>query len=301
MPFEHPVFSSWHYDTLFHFFDEQETLIHIHLNKMLPVDDARIAFVLHALARGVRIRSIAGNNDRRQSIIRVCNATLRRVRQTSTVQPERLAHITTFTVLLFGMRIFQLLGEEYDELVDLFALGEHAQLYSEPVLMSTFMAAYAECTRLRERMPYAESMWYRALHVFDFLLHSSAKDERPPFDFTELSGIPGIPQQLAVQAASAIAAKIEGEYLHTGSSSGIANCVEHFIRVCDDARARRCLDAVAERTLARGNEYLSTDLRQDLYADRLFREHGTSQYVCLDTNAHLLHAFINSIERSQSV
>jgi hypothetical protein len=197
------------------------------------------------------------------------------------------------------MRFLNNLGQDYSELVESFKKGKYSELFTYPVLTYIYVSAYKECSKLKELFPFSESLFHEAMNVFDFLSFSNLNENYKPFHFAELSSWGLESEYNFLKKAYEI---IENGFSENypspeSSSSGVAKCMEDFARRGKIELFQRCESFIGHRKLSRFGEYISPD--QEEISHLLYTENGHSQYICLDTNAHMLNAYINLYERNK--
>lgn len=276
-------------DILWRFIDPSTPYIEIHINKKKMPDYARMMFVLSALARGVKHQIVT--KEQKEVLLDVFWKLYNKTE--NILSPTHMQYVD-----LYGMRFLNTLGEDYSVLTASFSGRGHQDLFTYPVLTYIFVSAYKECLLLRKQYPFATSLQYEAYKVLDWLLRSDEHVSYLPFHFAELSAW-NDDSVLAIQklAYEYIDHCFKGEYLTRPESttSGVAKCMEDFARRGVTNRFEECEAFLLKRQLIRFKEYIRPD--QKKIATHLYTENNDTQYICLDTNAHLLNAYINIHER----
>ena len=193
-------------------------------------------------------------------------------------------------VLLYGIQMLSYLKAPHDILVEEFKHSPYKELFTYPVMTYCFMTAYIKSDALKD-CDYAGELFLQAKKVFDYYLYSNKKEEMLPFYFAELSYHEAyIEKHMLKRAESIIVSKLP-DYLKNGASaSGVAKCMEHFARIQDLEHFRLCEQFLQkERNVSKFAIY--SDKKFSNYSQYMYTESEDSQYMCLDTFAHLLMAF----------
>ncbi len=262
--------------------------VSIHINKSSAPDYPRAMFVLFSLARASRFGFVPRE---RVAALRAVFWSLYDEAKVKGLPKDMLY------VDLYGMRFLAQLGDDATELIDSFAARPHANLFTYPVLTYIYVSAYLECKALRTTYPFSTNLFYESRKVFEYWLRSSDGAQYLPFHFSEVSAWTGhVDDTLLALAASRVERLFDAGYLSRTdiSASGVAKCMEHFARRQSSARLGECEAFLAGRRLSRFGTFVRPD--QAALAHSLFTERADSQYLCLDTSAHRLHAFCNLYE-----
>ena len=284
-----------HASVLLSYVNFEDMTVAVHLNQKQVVKDyPRMVFLLFTLSRVYRADHAATTlQNKRREILIVFWAIYEYAK-------KNLEEKDFLYVVLYGMRFLNNLGESYQRLVSDFSSMRYAALYGYPVSAYLYLSTYQECEALRTGYDFSLEIMLQCKKAFDFWLFSNTKDALLPFHFSELSLHPEIlEQELIVKASTVISQKFSEGYLRNDrtSSSGVAKCMEDFARRGLTDRLEECMNFLEGRRLSKFQNYLRPD--QEKNADVLFTEDTSSQYVCLDTNAHLLHTYMNIYERNQ--
>ena len=200
-------------------------------------------------------------------------------------------------VLLYGMRFLEMVGDGTESLVKEFATKNHTSIYTHPISAYLFMSAYKECKELREGYSFSNEIFLQCKKVFDYMLFSDEIETSLPFYFAELSyHEDAVDAHITQEAYKAIGKMFAQGYLRQNvSASGVAKCMEDFARRGETTLFNECLSFLESRKLSRFKEYLHST--QESFAEDTFTEDAHSQYFCLDTQAHLVHAYLNLYEK----
>jgi hypothetical protein len=202
-------------------------------------------------------------------------------------------------VLLYGMRFLNAVKQPYGKLLDIFKTISYETLYAYPVSVYVYMSTYIECENLRQEYDFSKEIFAQCKKVFDFLLYTRERETFQPFYFSELSACKAyVESSLLTRAVYVSQELFDNGYLKNSSTrpSGVAKCMEDFARRGDMMRFDSCLSFLETRKLSRFSIYMSPD--QASHKDFLFTEDEYSQHVCLDTNAHLVNAYLNLYEKN---
>ncbi len=263
---------------LFNFINFESSKIEIHINLPGEEDYARGAFTLFGLS--MAYKSGFKNNIDIKSIINLFD----KLHAKSLVSKNN-NHIY---LILYGIRMRNNLGLDYQDLLEEFKKENMSTIYSYPVLTYIYMSAYKEC-KLMSEDKFLQSVYLQAHNTFEFIIYSSHKDKFLPFHFAELSNID---EDLGVRADIIMREKFKFGYPDNSAyTSGVAKCLEHYTRAKDNAMIKRCVDFINTRSLSLNSEYLKPDLKANM--NNLYRETNSSNYICLDTNTHLLLSYLN--------
>lgn len=266
--------------------------IRIHLHGGASRDLPRSAFILYTLGRLIRSGHAPSIlTEKRDHLVLLYNRILSAALKTDSVRNIQF-------VQLYGMRFLHALNHDVTETVAGFA--EHksfAHLFTYPVTTYVFVSAYYECQQLREQFPFAESLHGAALDTLDYVLSSKAGDTYRAFHFAEISAWHHRAPHALIQKAHARMLAQYSEDIQAGRmyASGIAKCLEHWARMKDTHAFARGFEALNARRMSAYKTYLHPEFEK--FADSIFSETNTSQYVCLDTSAHLIHAYLNLYEQ----
>ncbi len=279
-----------HVKILWHFIDQKNAHIDIHINVKKREDYARSIFVLYTLGRASRYGLLS-----KEQMGQIERLFWRIYEKALIITPTPFIHY----VILYGMRFLQILDIEtkQERLIGTFRnQSTYADLFTYPVLTYIFISTYIECPTLKEHFPFTESLYHEGLKIFDFLLRTSEHVRYRPFHFAELSAWEG---KISATLLSLAYANIENSfdrYLLTGaSSSGVAKCMEDFARRNLQDRLQQCKLLLEKRRLTKFGDYIRPD--QTSFADMFYTEEPGKQYVCLDTCAHLIHMNLNLYDK----
>lgn len=286
-------------------FDNKE--IYIHLNNLKTKDYPRMFFVLFSISRAMQSKKLSESlgikfGDLQIKVIplfwRLYEKALAEVCNSKSDKELHLSKKNDFRyVEIYAMRFLNNLKIDYSKVLDSFKKGDYSSIYSHPVSSYIFMSLYEESLDLKKLYPYTESVFINCQRVFDYILHSSRKKLFLPFHFAELSNHKTVPDQLKQRACIVMNEGVDGLYLaEDGYSSGVAKCAEHYSRIGDFSRLNMCFIFLDKRRLSGNGEYISAHFNMNKLSDYLYKEVDFSQYVCLDTNAHLLNCYINLLE-----
>jgi hypothetical protein len=195
------------------------------------------------------------------------------------------------------MRFLKELGEDMALCIDSFKERSYADLFTYPVTTYLFLSAYVQCPELREAYPFSTSLRDAAVANFDYLLFSQEKNRYRAFHFAELSQWKEeMPADLYAEAERVMNTFFVRDVADPRSySSGIAKCMEHFSRKNDTEMLDAGFAFLKKRRISAYAQYLRPDLVP--YAQDIFAETEYSQYINLDTSAHLVHTCLNLYEK----
>lgn len=278
-----------HVEVLFSCFDNTSQSIAVHLNKEIGDDYPRMAFAAFTLARVAEKTTIL-TEDQKLKVYELYKNIYEESKMT--LSQEYLLYVQ-----LYGMRMLRCLKKPYDHLINDFRQCSYQSIYTYPVSMYVFMSTYKECELLRESYPFSKDIFDQCQKVFDFIISSNKRGSFLPFHFAELSLLKGYAEEGIIKRAKVLIEKQFGEgYLTQAvSASGVAKCMEDFTRRGDMKHFDQCREFLEKRSLARFSHYMRPT--QAPYAHILFTEEEFSQYVCIDTNAHLIHTYLNLYEK----
>ncbi len=201
-------------------------------------------------------------------------------------------------VELYGMRALNFLKEDFSQLLESFKKGSYENIYSYPVTSYVFVTTFLEC-ELRKKYEYSSEIFNQSMKIFDYITYSSAKNNFLPFHFAELSlwenKFDKNTDLLARDAGEIISSTFTTYLNSQPSASGVAKCLEHFSRIGDLENYFKAFVFLNSRNIQKYKNYLNPDF---LKFENIFTENENSQYICLDTNAHIVHSLINLYEKT---
>lgn len=265
--------------------DQDELNINIHFNGGTKNDFPRMFFTLFTLAR----TKMAGFTGLSQSeLVKFGDGLYEKMKATDVHSVDML------TVQIYYMRMLGLLGQDISQVLRDFENGVYTDIYKHSVSMYLFMCLYVE-TGLKDRWSYSETVFNNCLKNFDFMMYSSLKTSQSVFAFSELSALKGFVPEYLLEEVTKFYKDLRSDEVVETSSSGIAKCLEHCGRVGDMVSFQKLIKVLDERKLANMKlEYFNPSL---LSVGELYLETGRSQYISLDTNTHLVNAYLNLYER----
>lgn len=263
-----------------------EPSINIHLNKPSKPDYTRMFFILFSLSRVYKYGLLTDNKDKVVKLFYDLFAKSKEVLQTELMR----------YVELYGQRFLNNLNIEDEICINSFKNGEYASLYKYPVITYVFLSAFFECD-LKQKYLFSESLKNAGLANIDYLLFSENRDSKMAFHFSEISAWKGfIPDYLLGEGVKATGELFERDAKNDmSSSSGIAKVLEHFARIDDVANFEKGLQFLEKRIYKRFGNFMNPKFAN--FSDKIYTENSDSQYICLDTSAHLLNAYINFYEK----
>ncbi len=282
-----------HIDIIYKFCDFENGRITIHINGIKKDDYPRMAFNLFTLGRAYASGFIKDTDGKKKQEL------LSLFWRVYTYSQENEAWKDDIYVKLYGMRFLEQLGEDYSIVINDFRGKDYRSLYGNLVTAYIYMPTYLECSALRETYDYAEEIFLQCKEIFDFILYSNTEEEHPPFHFSELSACSGfVESHIQERAYKNIQRHFDNGYLNplTGSSC-IAKCMEDFARRGEDELLTKCFTFLEKRSTGRFINYIRSDY--STISQYLYTEKDDSQYICLDTNAHLIHTYINLYEKNK--
>ena len=277
-----------HIEILYHYCDFKNGKVAVHLNGKKGDDYPRMSFILFTLSRAYVCGFIKDTDGAKKAELVALFWSIYTTASTTLKENELLY------VHLYGMRFLKNVGENYDTIIDDFKTKKYGSLYAYPVGAYLYMSTYIECEMLREKYAFSNEIFLQCKKMFDFLLYSNMKDTWLPFYFSDLSAhTEYVEAHILHKTYSVIEQKFEKGYLSDKSifSSGVAKCMEDFARRGESKLLTDCFSFLETRKLASYKEYIHPDQKQ--YMEHLYTENESSQYVCLDTNAHLVHTYLN--------
>lgn len=192
---------------------------------------------------------------------------------------------------LYGIRFLHNMSENLTRLIDHFSMQEYSRLYTDPIRMSIFMHAYEECPLLREKFTYSQAIYNTCCNTLHFILNSNIRNNYEPFYFAELQDLRMLDSVTKQKAHHVILKKFKDHYLQEqATSSGAASCLEHFVQVPDSSILEDIFLFLSQRKLSHFGVYIRAEYIEN--STVLITENTDSQYVCLDTHAHLLNAYL---------
>ena len=271
--------------------DVARGIVHVHIHAGKKVDRPRSAFVLCCLARAYACGIPLPETLTKENLIQVYNTIFNESKKHDTLRDRRF-------VELYGMRFFEYLNEDYTPYVFSFMEGEYSDLYTYPVTLYTFISTWIMCPKLRDVYPFATSLYATACTQMEYILFSEEKNKYNAFHFAEVSlWQEHIPRHVYDRACSLVNTLFLRDVASVLSyTSAIAKNLEHFARVGDDAKFAQGMHFIRARAIGTYSNYLNPNLIA--YRDTVYVETKDSQYICLDTSAHILQAYINLYERA---
>jgi hypothetical protein len=207
------------------------------------------------------------------------------------------AELETLFVCLYGMRASKNFGfsEPLDRLLNVFKNLNTKNIFSSAVSMYVFMSTYQEVPELRKD-EFAESLYNNCLRGLELMLNRE-NIKSHPFYFSEFSYFyDKIPDYFWEEVKKYIKANFNREYLKGNlASSGVAKTLEHFANVGDIEGFNLGLEFLEPRKYKNLTGFKNTFLPN---FDRIYTEHNDSIFVVLDTNLHLLNAYVNFYEKN---
>jgi hypothetical protein len=277
-------------ECIYDYMSSDRTTIEIHPYSEKGKDYPRMSFILFCLARASLVEASSSYNISKKEVGLFFITMYTRIKDSVTT--TELLYIQ-----LYGMRTLVLCDYDIDELCNDFKNGEHASLFTHPLLTSCFMSTYKECPQLKELFPFSEELFIQGQKTFDLILHSEKKDNMPPFFFSELSNLKGYIDDEICKAMRGVIDRTFDVYIESPliSSSGVAKCMEDFARIGDMVKFGMC-----ENVLKKRSNTIFKDMRDPKeirHSDVIALEEGeSSRYFCLDTQAHLLQAYTTLYE-----
>lgn len=181
------------------------------------------------------------------------------------------------------------------KLLEVFKGLDFKDLYKSFVAMYVFMSTYHEVEEVRQDK-FLESVYFTCLKVFEVQFYKVGV-KYPPFYFSEFSYFPkSTPAYLWEDVQKYVKDNFNNIYL-TGNlaSSGIAKTMEHFANVGDVEGFNLGLKFLEQRKYKYIFGFKNTNLPN---VECIYTEYSNSLYVMLDTNLHLLNAYINFYEKN---
>ncbi len=273
-------------------FSSVESLIKVHINNNSKNPDySRMAFIIFALSKLNKIGKLIEKEKKYLQEI------FEEIYKRSSERNNFTEHLF---VCMYGMRLLNNLNLDYEYIIDEFLMREvkFSVLYTYPVTMYIYMATYKECEIFRKNFDYSEAIYNKCKLCFEFILNTDLKNKYLPYHFSELTSHNFFDDETTKKFIDLINEKFNNNYLSYKSySSGIAKCMEDFSRRNDHDAFNLCREYLNERRISKFKNYLSPMLCK--YSEDIYFEQQSSQYVCLDTNAHLLISYINLYEKTQ--
>lgn len=203
-------------------------------------------------------------------------------------------------VCLYGMRACKNFGFNdilLDFVNDFKNIGID-NVYHSPISMYVFMSAVNEVPELRQDI-FLKSIYNNCEKALEVLLNRVNINSHP-FYFSEFSYFPEkVPKYLWAEVQKYIKDNFNKSYLSGNlASSGVAKTLEHFANVGDVSGFNLGLEFLEKRKYKNLRGFKNTFLPE---VDRIYLENNNSMYVVLDTNTHLLNAYINFYTKSISV
>jgi hypothetical protein len=274
------------------FINYKKGSISIHINSNIKEDYGRSAFTLFALSYAYKWSQekeidIGLNKEDTSKLLVLYAEILSKSKKENISQKDN----DILYVLIYGIRMMNALNLSYADLLEELSTHNLGQIYTYPVLTYIYMSMYKECDLRHDK--FLESVFMSSSEVFEYIMSSNLKDKYLPFHFAELSYVD---HKLGDMASRVMDSNIDN-YLSLDAnaySSGVAKCLEHYARVSDEKRVKKCLDFLDSRLLESYSEHIRPDLLK--VSQHMYAETSESQYVCLDTNTHLMLSYINMYE-----
>jgi hypothetical protein len=259
------------------FINTESASVEIHINRIQDEDYGRSSFALFGLSLAYRLGHSATINS--ENLISLYKNILNKAKSKNSGDLQY--------VLLYGIRLMKNLNQSTHSLILDLKATNLGKIYSYPVLTYIYMSAYMECEEMQED-EFLKSINDGAVNVLEYILYSSDHKRYLPFHFAELSysciKLEGMANKVMNQM-------LDGAYMTAVNTSGVAKCLEHYTRVSDALRIQKCVDLINSRSVAINYDYLRPDILK--FKNGLYRETGDSNYICLDTNTHLLLSYLN--------
>lgn len=282
-----------HIEILWHYCDFKNNKVAVHLNLKREDDYPRMSFTLFTLSRAYSNGFVDDEDgDKKRSLLLLFWSIY-------DASGKVLNENDMLYVLLYGMRFLKNFGEDYNKLINDFENRKYGSIYAYPVCAYVYMSTYIECEVLRAKYPFSNEIFLQCKKMFDFLLYSNLRESSPPFHFSEMSlHTQYVEQHLVEKVDKVIRQKFENGYLGNSiATSGVTKCMEDFARRGEDELLKKCFSFLEKRSMSKYEKYMNPD--QEKRMKYLYVENDLSQYVCLDTNAHLVHTYINLYEKSK--
>lgn len=276
-------------DVLYSQIDFQNSKINIHINYEKGEDYPRMAFVLFSLSRAYKNKFL--DQDKKQELLKLFFRIYEQVKLSEDKSPFLF-------VMLYGMRMFKNLDEDYNFIIEDFKEQNYSPIYNNTIMASIFMSCFTECDKLRTGFDYSQEIFLQCKKIFDYIIFSNKSEDYEAFYFSELSTLEkSLPSYTLKATYKLIEEKFSTGYLQRNvSATGVAKCMEDFARRGESQLFNKCIKFLEQRKLSRFSEYLRPD--QEVFKDNLFTENNDSQYICLDTNVHLLNTYLNIYEKN---
>lgn len=284
-----------HVAILFRNINFTKNKITIHTNSGKGEDYPRMIFVMFTLARAYRCGFVTDHNGTIQVKLLELFWSLYDYSKNNLPLQEFIY------VQLYGIRFLTSLGHSSQQIIKDFKDTDHSSIYTHPVSAYLYMSTYQESDELRKGYYFSEDIFLLCKQVFDCMLFSNRKEALLPFYFSELSyQREGVEDFMLEQAYIVIRHFfVTGYPSEIASSSGVAKCMEDFARREEEELFQVCVSFLAQRQLSRFTEYIPSSQVND--SEYLYTEDAYSQYVCLDTNAHLVHAYLTLYEKYEKI
>ncbi len=277
-----------HIEILYHYCDFKNGKVGVHLNGKKDDDYPRMSFILFTLSKAYAYGFIDDiDGHKKQELITLFWS----IYSTASIS---LKESEMLYICLYGMRFLKNFNQEYTVILKDFETKKYGSLYAYPVSAYLYMSTYIECENLRKEYSFSKEIFLQCKKMFDFLLYSNMKETCLPFYFSELSAHAlYVESHILQKANSVIQQKFEKGYLNDGNifTSGVAKCMEDFARRGEFELLKSCFAFLEKRNVDKYKDYIHPYQKENI--EYLYSENESSQYICLDTNAHLVHTYLN--------
>jgi len=272
-------------DIIYSQIDFKENKINIHINSNRdPVDYVRSIFILYSLSRAVNYGFL--NNEDKQKLLDIFH-------KIYSLSKDKLDYANFRAVDLYGMRFLNNLNMDYAILIKNFQQNDFSSIFSHPVSNYIFASTFFDCKEIEKIFPFSRSLINDSIATFDYIMFSNLHFKYLSFHFSEISlWQNNIENFIYDRACKLVDEKFDEEMISLKiSSSGAAKTLEHYGRINDLQRFELGLKFLNKRKVSRYGDYINP--RFENFKDNFYTENDDYQYVCLDTNAHLLNAYLN--------
>lgn len=280
-----------HVAILFRNINSTQHTITIHTNSSNGDDYPRMIFVVYTLARAYRCGFVTDSSGAiQEELVELFWKLYDHSKRTLSLREF-------IYVQLYGIRFLTSFGHSVQRIIEDFMDTDHSSIYTHPISAYLYMSTYQESDELRSMYHFSEDIFLLCKQVFDYMLFSNRKEALLPFYFAELSYQQERVENYMVEQAYVVVRHFfaTGYPSETASSSGVAKCMEDFARRGDEDLFQVCVSFLEQRQLSRFTEYIPSSQIDD--SEYLYTEDAYSQHVCLDTNAHLVHAYLTLYEK----
>lgn len=271
-----------------------EIAVHIHFDK--KTDYPRYVFILFTLARLYKsglAKNIFLENSIDESVLLDLFWNIYKKSQKN-LSLESMRYVD-----MYGMRFLKVMNKDFSVLLDNFKKDDYASIYSYPVSMYVFMSTYEEC-ELKKDYDFSEYIYFECLKTFENLLFSDKTENTLLFGFAELNRFKNIPYFIKEKADFVIKKNLKAFLDSKPSSSGSAKLLEYFGRdiLIEENKNyfNEILDFLNKRKYSTWPNYANPSIQE---FDQVYLELSDSQYICLDTNAHIINSIINIYESTK--